>query len=338
MKIHFYHHNLTTSIDELNFTPNDGLDHWITTTFLVLKGNFEKVTIGPEIPTDGVIVFHKRYFPAKIEPLKNQFFLCLQVDSGRHPYAQWHLVHNPYQDNFFRFPKLIIDFLFGFSKTKFMCPWPQHKIIARKISEKKVLKNISFHGNVSNIPKELISEDFKLFLKDNDLELKVKSNHNVWNDFSDSDLSICCRSFDNKKYYFKPYLKIMNSLLAGVPVVSGHDSSSIYFRNNYVNVPLVKNISELKELILKIVKEQYNPMEQLDEFKKYKNKFLQNEIQKRWILVFKQVEHDYNKWMRLSDFKRRLFFKVREFYIFMVYFSKVYRTFLSKIKNIIRNL
>lgn len=37
-----------------------------------------------------------------------------------------------------------------------MCPWPQHKIIARKISEKKVLKNISFHGNVSNIPKELI--------------------------------------------------------------------------------------------------------------------------------------------------------------------------------------
>ena len=156
MKIHFYHHNLTTSIDGLNFTPNDGLDHWITTTFLVLKGNFEKVTIGPEIPTDGVIVFHKRYFPAKIEPLKNQFFLCLQVDSGRHPYAQWHLVHNPYQDNFFRFPKLIIDFLFGFSKTKFMCPWPQHKIIARKISEKKVLKNISFHGNVSNIPKELI--------------------------------------------------------------------------------------------------------------------------------------------------------------------------------------
>lgn len=130
----------------------------------------------------------------------------------------------------------------------------------------------------------------------------------------------------------------MNSLLAGVPVVSGHDSSSIYFRNNYVNVPLVKNISELKELILKIVEEQYNPMEQLDEFKKYKNKFSQNEIQKRWILVFKQVEHDYNKWMRLSDFKRRLFFKVREFYIFMVYFSKVYRTFLSKIKNIIRNL
>lgn len=160
MKIHFYHHNLTKSIDEFNFTPNDGLDHWITTTFLVLKENFKKLTIGPDIPSDGVIIFHKRYFSANIKPTKNQFFVCLQVDSGRHSYAQWHIVHNPYQDNFFRFPKLIIDFLFGFSKTKFVCSWPQHNIIPREISRKNILENLSFHGNISNIPMEVFSDDF----------------------------------------------------------------------------------------------------------------------------------------------------------------------------------
>lgn len=338
MKIHFYHHNLIKSIDELNFTPTNGLDHWITTTFLVLKENFEKITIGPEIPEEGVVIFHRRYFSAKIKPTRNQFFVCLQVDSGSHSYAQWHIVHNPYQDKFFHFPKLIIDFLFGFSKTKFMGGWPQHNMISRKVSRKSDLKTISFHGDILNIPKEVISDGFNLFLKNNNLALKIKSEPNVWNDFSDSDLSVCFRNFDNKKYYFKPYLKIVNSLLAGVPVVSGYDSSSVYFRNNYVNIPLVNNISELKELILQIVEKKYDPMEQLDEFEKYKNKFVQSEIQKNWILVLKQVEQDYNKWMNSSNLKRKLFLGVRKTFLYMFNFQSYIFTFCRRLKNKSKNL
>ncbi|WP_264553462.1 hypothetical protein [Flavobacterium sp. N2038] len=337
MKIHFYHHNLIGSIDELNFSPNDGLDHWITTTFFALKMEFEEITIGPEIPLEGVIVFHRRYFPAKIKPTINQFFLCLHIDSGRHSYAQWHIVHNPYQDKFFLFPKLITDFLFGFSKTKFICGWPQHNMIPREISRKRDLKTISFHGNIENIPKEVISDDFNMFLKNNNLELKIKAEPESWNDFSDSDLSFCFRSFDNEKYYFKPYLKITNSLLAGVPVVSGYDSSSVYFHNNYVTIPLVRNISELKVLILQIVEKKYDPIGQLEEFEKHKNKFVRNEIQKKWILLLKQVEQDYNKWMSSSNNKRTAFLKVRQFYRFMYNSSKLYFTFLVRIKSKIRN-
>lgn len=177
-----------------------------------------------------------------------------------------------------------------------------------------------------------------LFLKNNDLELKIRSEPNLWNDFSGSDLSICFRSFDNQKYYFKPYLKIMNSLLAGVPVVSGYDSSSVYFRNNYVTIPLVKNISELKEVILKIVEKKYDLTEQLNDFKKYKNKFNQNEIQKDWILLLEQVEKDYNHWMCSSAFKRELFIEVRSLIIYISKISKPYVTFLLRVKNKIKNI
>jgi hypothetical protein len=115
MKIHFFHPDLIGLVDEFSFKPENGLDHWITTTYIRLKKYYDYITIGNEIPETGIIIFHKRYFPNNLKPSNSQFFICLQVDSGRHPFAHYHIVHNPYQANFYYFPKILVDFLFGFT-------------------------------------------------------------------------------------------------------------------------------------------------------------------------------------------------------------------------------
>lgn len=79
-------------------------------------------------------------------------------------------------------------------------------------------------------------------------------------------------------------------------------------------------------------------MEQLDEFKKYKNKFVQSEIQKNWILALKQVEQDYNKWMNSSNLKRKLFLGVRKYFLYMFNFQSYIFTFCSRLKNKSKNL
>ena len=311
MKIHFFHPDLVGLVNELSFKPENGLDHWITTTYIRLKKYYDYITIGNEIPKSGIIIFHKRYFPNNLKPSNLQFFICLQVDSGRHPFAQYHVVHNPYQANFYHFPKTSIDFLFGFSFTKFIYGWSQYKIIKRDKSRSKLFNTISFHGNINNIPEEILSDDFQLFLKFNNLEFKIKSDPTSWGDFHDTDLTLCIRNFDKNKYYSKPFLKISNSLIAQVPVVSGFESSSIFFKNKFVDIPVVKNIFELKMLILDILKKKYDPFEQIVDFQVYHNTFQNETIEEKWIWLLDRAKRDYEKWLKISKLKREVFFIYR---------------------------
>ncbi len=311
MKIHFFHPILIGLVDELSFKPENGLDHWITTTYIKLKKYYDYITIGNEIPETGIIIFHKRYFPNNLKPSNSQFFICLQVDSGRHPFAQYHIVHNPYQANFYYFPKILVDFLFGFSMTKFIFGWSQFKIIKRDKSRDKLFNTISFHGNINNIPEEILSDDFNLFLKNNNLEFKIKSEPTLWGDFHDTDLTICIRNFNKKKYYSKPFLKISNSLIAGVPVVSGFESSSIYFKNKFVDLPVVKNISELKILILNIINKKYDPFDQIIDFQDCYNTFQDQTLEEKWIRLLDSAKSDYERWLKVSKLKREVFFIYR---------------------------
>lgn len=314
MKIHFYHPFLTNELINEDFNPEIGLDHWITTTFIHLKKYYSELTIGNSIPEKGIIFFHKRYFPNNIKPLKFQFFVCLQVDCGKNLYAQWHIVHNPYQDNILYFPKLGLDVFFGFCKTKYLNGWSQFKLIKREKKRRDYFKTISFHGNVNNIPHEILSDDFQLFLNNNELKFIVKSDSNSWADFHDTDLTMCIRSFNKKKYYTKPFLKITNSLLAGVPVISGPDSSSIYFKNKFVSIPIVNNITELKQYILRLIVNKDELDLQLKEFNKHKIYFEDEYIEKDWLSIIELIKIDYKKWILCSNYKRNIFFTIR--YIF----------------------
>lgn len=313
LKLHFfYEHNLPKE-QSLPFVPKDGIDHWVVTTYYHLRAQLPhfSCTIGSEIPEEGVIFFHKRSFPKNILPAKKQFFVCFQVDYGRHKNAHWHIVHNPYQSSFFYFPKVFIDQLFSFSKTKYVNPWPQSGLIKRSTKRTRIIETISYHGNLNNLCEEIKTAEFQKFLDGLNLKLLLKGDAYTWSDFSDTDLVLTIRSWDHKPYYSKPYLKISNALLADVPVVGGCDSSSRYFNRKFINIPLVGNIDQLKQLLIKINNQTYDPFLQLEKFQQFSREFSVAGIIDSWVILLNQIETDFEKWKSSSDFNKKSFLKIR---------------------------
>lgn len=310
MRFHFYHPDPGLTIPNETFHPVNGLDHWIVLTYLHLRTE-AAVTIGSDLPEDAVILFHKRFFPQNLKPKENQFFICLQVDAGRHPFAHWHVVHNPYQASILHFPKLMADSVFDFCKTSYVHPWLQNNVIPRDETREKVLRHITYHGATTNLPKELQSQYFEDLLIERGLKLSVRSNPSEWNNFFDSDLTFSFRSFDTFSHYSKPFLKIVNSLNAGVPTIAGNESSSAYFRKHFLYIPHAGNIKDLLRLIDQIVLGEYNPFQQLSEFQLCKHEFQVDSIKNMWLRLITEAEYSFIKWKRCSAFKRNLFFHYR---------------------------
>lgn len=315
MKLHFFYERDLTEVQTVPFQPKDGIDHWVLTTYYILREKlpYFSFSIGKQIPVEGVIFFHKRSFPKESIPTKKQFFVCFQVDYGRHQHAQWHIVHNPYQGSALYFPKLFIDSLFSFSNTKYVNPWPQSGIIKRNRKRPRTVENISYHGSLNNLCEEIKTDEFQNFLESLNLKLLLKGEPCSWSDFSDTDLVLTMRSWNRKPYYSKPYLKISNALLANVPVVGGGDSSSKYFNKRFVDIPLVQNVEELKQLLLQIKNKTYDPFFQVDKFEKISDTFNEAGVVNTWILMLEKIEIDFTKWKNSPGYKKKLFRMVRSF-------------------------
>ena len=300
----------------LNFSTS--IDHWVLETYYQFKKYFSElnVTIGGVIPDEGVVFMHSNHFPKNVKPSLKQFFVSFQVDIGRLPYAHFHIAHNPFQLNPVFSPWITIDTPYTFAKTLYIDPWPIESIIKRPFDRGNVVKKISFHGNKVNSPKEIQSSDFSKYLAERDMEIKFYFKPYEWNDFSETDLSICIRNFTSKPYYSKPFLKITNSLLANVPVVAGKESSSKYFNKNILKIPIISTYNDLLKFIDFIKDGKYDLYNQVAQFKKISERFNDRGIVLQWIQILKDIECGFSNWRNSNHFTRKSFFIVRDlFYI-----------------------
>ncbi len=313
LKFHFYYPDERLVKHHFDYIYIDGIDHWVLSTFLFLKESMpdHTFTIGLNVPEEGIIFFHKRLFPKDIIPKRSQFFVCFQVDYGRYKYAHWHIVHNPYQTNFLRFPKVMFDAIFPFSKTRYINPWPQKEILPRDPARLHKIKNISFHGSINNLSEEIKSGSFNSFLSDLGYNLIFKTNPKEWKDYRQSDLTLAIRDFSSNKYYSKPFLKLSNSLLANVPVIAGDESSSKYFCKHYINVPIIKNVDDLKKILIAMRNGNYNPFIQIDKFMIIRSLFTESEVLNIWLRYAKEIINDFEIWKASSNNKRKSFIYYR---------------------------
>jgi hypothetical protein len=313
MNAYFYYPNIN-HINVDTHVNSTSLDHWVLETFRKFKkyNLIKNVSIVDCIPEEGIIFFHVKHFPSKIRPTSKQYFVCFQVDIGRHDYAHFHIVHNQFQTKITRFPILCFDRLYNFTNTVYVDPWPIEGIVKRASGRVNKVVNVSFHGNKSNTPKEIHTEYFSSFLFERDMRLKFYFNPEDWNDFSETDLSLCIRTFSSKQYYAKPYLKLTNSLLANVPVLAGYESSSRYFNNKLMQIPLVKNYSDLLKKFDDIALLKYNPFDQLSTFNNISKRFNSDGVAIQWSMIIDQIERNYKIWLKSKSVKRESFIKLRE--------------------------
>ena len=311
--IYFYYPN------EIPITLNykSGLDCWILKTFWKLKEYKSDLNIHlvNYIPDEGIIIFHKGFFPKDIMPSNTQLFVCVQADYGRHQYAQYHIAQNPLGVSNFNFSKrsFLEEKLFSFTKSYFIAHWNQNDIIKRNSSRGESFKNVCFYGIDQNFPQKLLEPSFKEKLKKEGIDLKIITDSDQWNDYSETDCVLAIRDFENKPHYNKPFSKIINSYLAGVPVIAGNESSSLYLKNGLgIGISIVTNPDECFNAI-KQVKENYLSSLKRIIIDKDKLKEFQDEaIVLSWDKLLREMQQNYQLWLNSSSLAKYIYIKYRK--------------------------
>jgi hypothetical protein len=294
-----------------------GLDCWILKTFWKLKEYKSDLNIHlvNYIPDEGIIIFHKGFFPKDIVPSNTQLFVCVQADYGRHQYAQYHIAQNPLGVSNFNFSKrsFLEEKLFSFTKSYFIAHWNQNDIIKRNSSRGESFKNVCFYGIDQNFPQKLLEPSFKEKLKKEGIDLKIITDSDQWNDYSETDCVLAIRDFENKPHYNKPFSKIINSYLAGVPVIAGNESSSLYLKNGLgIGISIVTNPDECFNAI-KQVKENYLSSLKRIIIDKDKLKEFQDEaIVLSWDKLLREMQHNYQLWLNSSSLAKNIYIKYRK--------------------------
>lgn len=311
--IFFYTPQLIPSA--FNPFPKSGLECWVHNTFfkLIKKSNRLTLHLVSDIPEKGIIIFHKGHFPESLIPNKDQFFICIQADYGRHQFAQFHICQNPFQLKLFQgSKKLIFDKFFSFTKSFFVPHWHQPNIIQRDVSRTNTIKNIGYLGLRENIPLEALKV-IEGFCKSNELSFRIVENPTKWNDYSDLDLIIAIRSFESYNFYHKPYSKIVNALKAKCIVIAGRESSSVYFKEKYFSeLKLVKNTKELTQALEFMILNSNKAFLEVDKICFDLNvKENEEDLIQRYYEIINLACEDLDKWIN-SPIKRRCFLFLRK--------------------------
>lgn len=308
--IYFYYPNNFSEIIDYK----SGLDCWILKTYLILKEYKTKwnISMGNSIPDVGIILFHKGFFPKNIIPTKDQLFVCIQADYGRYKFAQCHVLQNPAGLHNFKFSKknFFEEKLFSFVQNSFIPHWNQDNIIPRDKSRGLLFENVCFYGVPQNFPKEIMSQDFKDQLSSKGLFLKIITDSAQWNDYSQTDCVLAIRDFNSKSHFNKPFSKIINGYLAGVPVIAGNESSALYLKNKLkIDMPIVNSKEECLEAILNFKKEFSFRLEEVINNNLKLVIYHDDEIVLEWKTLIEKLQKLYNKWQNSSVITKKIFYQ-----------------------------
>lgn len=270
------------------------------------------INLVSQVPEEGIILFHKGLFPKGLRPSAKQYFVCIQADYGRYRFAQYHIHQNPLGPGNFRFSKRAFaeDHMFPFTRNAFIPHWNQDDIIPRKSDRGSVFKNIVFMGLKKNFPQSLLKGNFTARLKDMDLDLLLVTDDRLWNDYSEADCVLAVRDLDASPNYNKPSSKIINGLLAGVPVVAGQESSALYLKERlHVPIDCVRDEDSLVRAIMNIRDNYFDTLESVRKANNILASYHDESILTQWIRLFEDIRKQYQRWTRTAGAYRNLFYQ-----------------------------
>ncbi|MDD1419947.1 hypothetical protein MEO40_12550 [Dolichospermum sp. ST_sed1] len=218
---------------------------WTLQTYLYLNDYGFPCKLVETMPDEGIVLSHRDFLDDSIKPGSKLLLVCLRADVDRHPYAQLHVVQNPYQAIPSRFMTLW--------ESHFIPHWPQPSIIPRNPQRGNTFENVTFLGNEVNLVSEFCDRSWYDHLQDLGLKFQKKLNHDEWHDYSDIDVILAIRSFGRQNdWRGKPASKLYNAWHAGIPVILSHESAFQAERKSDLDyleaTSLEEVISSLKQL------------------------------------------------------------------------------------------
>lgn len=223
--------------------PRGGKYNHTIQTYLRLKTNGFSCQLVDKIPDEGILIAHRDLLPKNIKLLDPKLLVvCMKAERKPHPYAQFHIVQNPVEESS----------LGSCWNAHYIPLWPQRGLIPRDSNRQDRFETVAYFGRTVNLAPELEDPNWSKQLRQLGLNWYHASEEHLWYDYSEVDVIIAVRSFDQRTYEAKPATKLFNAWHAGVPAISGNDSAfQAEFRSelDFIKVETVDDaIAALKRL------------------------------------------------------------------------------------------
>lgn len=227
-----------------------GRDRWIVQPYLRLRARGWNVTLGSDVPSTGVVVYHKethrevlRRFPRGGDAV----LVACRADFRSADEADFEVVQN----GFYQDP----------SRVFFIPFWPQPGLIARDPARGHTVENVAFKGHVGNLLPELRSAEFQQFLSQHGMRLVLDTLGErdtsvpvpaAWHDYSAVDVVLAVRPRGGREHTHKPGTKLYNAWLAGVPAILSNDYAYRELRRSELDYIEVESVEDVRAALLRL--------------------------------------------------------------------------------------
>jgi hypothetical protein len=184
---------------------------WLFQTWIETREKTDAI-LSTSLPTEGAIITLSNFLNPDFRASNKQCVAAVVADFLPHPGAQIQILQNAAHAR--RLPGSV-----------FIPHWPQPNLIPRDPARGRRFETLAYLGDAQNLAPELRSPDFLSQLKTRcGLKLSIRGPDR-WHDYSDVDAVLAVRDFSRAAHLHKPATKLYNAWLAGVPIVTGHDSA-----------------------------------------------------------------------------------------------------------------
>ncbi len=276
----------------------DGRFSWTLQTYLQLKSSGIAVFLTDEIPDKGIVIAHRDFLSDTHFPVSKILLVAIKPDRLPHPSAQVHIVQSLCDPMLRKGDE--------FSQTFFIPSWPQPNLISRAVERGNKFENVCFYGRSEHLALELKRMDLGAAL---DLNWRIKPL-SEWPDYKNTDLVIAIRYFGLKQpcndsmsedARMKPFAKLVNCWLAGVPAILGHEPSFLSIRENELDYIEASSMEKLFTAVSHLRKNKRLREEMVVNGRSRAAKYSTESIRDRWIKLIQEVlPAQYENWQNAS--------------------------------------
>lgn len=291
---------------------------WSWGTYFRLKEREYDVNLICKIPESGIVVMPAIYLAMLQKPPDNVLLICTIADSPPPLYTQINISQNPWQPSQYRN-------LFGLPIWRHIPHWPQPGIIPRSEGRGNKFETIAFFGHSDQLDSFLATDDFRQELEGLGMKFEIREKN--LSDYSDVDAVIAIRDFSDNPFLHKPYTKLINGWLAGIPVIVGPETSFRSIQKTDLDFLSAKSKEELIQNLRKLKEDESLRRRMIENGVQRMKEFSEESIIQAWQnLLFREAQIYFEQWTRKNHIARQLFYVD-------LFVSRSYRSIKNKLKK-----
>lgn len=265
------------SLEDLAPRMISGIDCWIVQTGLLLKkySNYNVEFVNKGVPGK-ICVYH--YNNALIKyGVHKSYSVVVRADRPPVNFADITVEQNPAVKNT--------------SFVRYIPHWPQPGIIPRDESRENRVEKIAYVGSSQYIPSYIEDLKFSKLLSEKGITFSYMVDGN-WLNYEDIDVLIAVRDVPDSVLITKPASKLVNSWIAGVPIILGPEPAYRAIRQSDFDYLEAKNLEELLQCInnLTLNSELYTQI--LKNAETRRKEYTHEKVAKLWIDFLESIEED----------------------------------------------